>query len=529
MIRIFFAFTLLASFMLPLGNVHAITLEDSLGAASGIAPSTGGCISFGLPNGVLTNIVAQQPPIGIDPTSVPVADRIQRQNTGILKDKECLGDKIGYILSQALLAQMTDQIITWINDGSSGGPAYVTNLGSYLGEISDTVAVNFIESQEFGSACTPFQQPIREALVQNYQSNQPQSFSRRISCSFDGSTGNIDSLLKGDFAGGGGWLGLFQLSTDTRNNPLRVYFDAVDEQNQRITSEQFVALEDYRAGDGFISKGSCDLSNILVSNIVEGEVDIANRIGCLTSGGQWNINFPGDQISSILQQVLSIPIDRAVQSDETGEVLNQIFASLLQQLLGNLNGLNGLSSSGSGFNQSGNTYLQQLTQQTGASSLESLRPSLIADISLAINLQQDYQAVAEAVYPEIITGYEEQQAQFTELQQCATVGNSAATLQEAEVTLQSINANLQDFRNVASRVENTPQTIAELEVLLERARTAGDAASLNSVGNAYSAMIAEGRIFSSANIEALPSLLEGQRGTFVELDARAARGFAECR
>ena len=458
-----------------------------------------------------------------DANKVKVADDEVQKNTGDVRDKECVGDRLQHALTQALIATVTDSIITWINSGFEGGPAFVTNYSFFYQTIADNVAVDFIDGHDLGFLCSPFEIPVRAALTRNYQAQQ--NFSSQISCSLGDVTNNIGGFLQGDFSQGG-WRALFSLSTDFRNNPLYSYTRSLDELDNRIASEQFVQREELTGG--IRSKGKCTLPNdiVLNNNIVEdadgNELDVTRRNDCLSvRGASWQITSPSSQISSTLSRVLQLPLDKLAEVDEFGEALSAVYIALVEQLFVSLDGLSGLSSNTSSSSFNGRSYVNQLTTDTGALSLTQARDVLVADVTLAIGLEETYQIAAD----EILAGYQGAKESFETLsQQCSSSSNAGASgvVASAANTLTAIETITTDYTN---QKETSINTVGELVAIRAAAQTATTENALNSAGDSYETLLNQGRVHSAA---ATSLELVGQRNTFAQYRDDIIAGSSTC-
>ncbi len=164
-------------------------------------------------------------------------------NKGFKDTWDCLARTIG----RAVIQQMTNSIVNWINGGFNGKPSFVQNFQQYFTNVGDAAAGEFIRGTALSFLCSPFQLKIRIAIAQSYARNGGQS------CTLTGIVKNINGFLNGNF-GQGGWAGLINLTTMPTNNPYGAYAyaqiglvtaqsNAVNNANRNISPGGFISLQ----------------------------------------------------------------------------------------------------------------------------------------------------------------------------------------------------------------------------------------------------------------------------------------------
>ena len=76
---------------------------------------------------------------------------LQALSLGSLEQKELVIDGMFFDMAQKALQQMTGDIITWLNSGLDGDPAFVTDIEARLQELADETAADFIYSDELST------------------------------------------------------------------------------------------------------------------------------------------------------------------------------------------------------------------------------------------------------------------------------------------------------------------------------------------------------------------------------------------
>ncbi len=272
-----------------------------------------------------------------EPTAVPVGDKAVTANSFASADKELFMD----LASQAMkvvLSNMTQSIVSWINSGFQGSPAFVSNPSRYLVDVGDQIAGNFIAGTELGFMCEPFALDIRLALNLGYNS----TFTQRNFCRLSdvvGNTENFGKFTSGDFSQGG-WDSWFEITQNTSNNPLGGYISAKNELALRTERGQQLEITKLNWGKGFLSYQEC----------LE-----QDQNGKCTKYG--DIQTPGTVIESQLNSALPTGMRQLELADEFNEIVGALVGQLVQTVF-----TKGLSSFGPGGSNYGS--LQQTNSDT---------------------------------------------------------------------------------------------------------------------------------------------------------------------
>lgn len=460
-------------------------------------------------------------------TEVKVADDVSRAAETAQTSKECVLDGLAFALSEALISSITSNIVTWINSGFEGGPAYVTNLESFLGDIATNVSVDFIQGSRLGFLCSPFELPVRQILASNFQGQR--NFSNQISCSLADVTNNVGGFLEGDFSQGG-WQAWFRLHLEPQNNPFGALALSQAELNSNIARNQNIEQKKLDYGDGFFSKGECELRNN-TGHSVDPETGRATftttpslntPTGCASAGGVWRIVTPGSQINSVFAQWLGVPADKLAAADEIDEVLNALLAQLSQQIFTSIDGLQGLSSNTSSSAFDGQSYLRNLTDSTDAESLSRARNVLVTDINAAINFEEAYQNILDVV----IIGYNSAQNDYENLYQvCSAAGNTTFANTASSTLATTVTPTLSDYE---SQKITSIETISQLIAIRGQAQTALTVDTLNAAADAYQALIDSGVIHVDSDILLLVQESDAQQGRLTTFASEIALGLAAC-
>jgi hypothetical protein len=273
-----------------------------------------------------------------------ITSSIQALSTLALENKELILDGLVHSIAQAALRQMTDDIVRWINSGFEGNPAFITDLSGYLLNVADMAAGDFIYNNGLTALCTPFKLDVQIALAVQYQNETHEGYRRLSECTINEPEVDVEAFLSGDF-NAGGWPTWFETVLNPENTPIGAYIGGKAALDAEIAKNQFVANEDVRNGNGFISQKVCD----------------ENGKNCV-------ITTPGSIIKSQLEFTLTIPGLSLIQSDELNEIINALFGQLAKQAITGINGLLGLggnaSFSSNSFGSNGNSsYLDAVAEE----------------------------------------------------------------------------------------------------------------------------------------------------------------------
>jgi hypothetical protein len=261
--------------------------------------------------------------------------------TGGMFAKENLLDGIAWAIAKQMVSNITRSLINWINSGFQGSPAFVTDLDQMLLDALDQVAGEYISSLgEFGEfICSPFRLDVQAALSVNYaqaRSGTPSGPSENM-CTLTGIGSNIENFLSGTVDSWDQWL---TVTSNPQNTPYGAYLEAEAKLNAKLVNEAGKEIELASWGDGFLSKKVCQA--------IEG-----------TSREDCKITTPGQVVSEALTFQLSTGPRSLVEADEINELVGALINQLILQAVQGLNGLLGLSETGS----DGQSYLDRMVNE----------------------------------------------------------------------------------------------------------------------------------------------------------------------
>jgi hypothetical protein len=280
-----------------------------------------------------------------------LTNTIQTLSTVALEQKELVLDGLFRNIAQKALQKMTGDILTYLNSGLDGNPAFVTDIRAYLREVSDDVAGNFIYGDALSTICSPFQLDIRIALATYYQEQRSGGTKKKLECTINTPGVDMKAFLAGDFSAGG-WGTWFEISLNAKNTPIGAATAAQVALNDSIIQKQDDALREADWGDGILPKKSCK---------TVGGGSSAKEVCSITT--------PSPLMKDMFSKALGTGIDSLLNADEMNEVIGALFGNLANQAISGVNGILGLggnaSFSNNSFGSSGSlSYLDALKEES---------------------------------------------------------------------------------------------------------------------------------------------------------------------
>ncbi len=258
-------------------------------------------------------------------TSVPAYDIPVHLNLASQVRKDDILKCIAGALVKAVIRELTKSIVNWANNGFNGKPVFVQDLGKFLLDIGDKQIGEFIYgSSALAGLCSPFALKVRIMLARSV-------ISRPVQCTLTKVIKNLQSFAQ-NFQNGG-WPAWLELTTVTTNNPYGAFLVAKTQLDQRIATEQALAAERLRYGNGFLSVEVC---------LARSSSGLCLRQQTIT---------PGTVIASQLNKALGNQWDVLNLSQDIASLIDGLMVALLNRLFTSNSGLAGLGStfSGGGF------------------------------------------------------------------------------------------------------------------------------------------------------------------------------------
>ncbi len=333
-------------------------------AAAGILQCIGAIASFiGIGNLIGT---------AVSVLSVPIANLPIQGNTAVTSTatsgttiKECVLDALVIIIKEALIAELTESIINWINSGFEGGPSFITNPEDFFTDVADKSAGAFIQELGLGLLCEPFRIDIQIALTLKYFQNRRQEFE----CTLTDVMANIQDFQDG-LAGMQNWDQWFSVTTNPMNDPMGAFDIGTGFMGIRISGASGSWQQQLNFGSGQIGLTVCVQE-------VPNPANPAETI-CL----KYETKTPGHLVQDTLDKVTGTGLAQLEIADEIDEIISALLAYLANEILYGDNGLLGLSDPSD--RNGGKSYFDLIHDDQGKN-LTALKQQLITVIANMIN------------------------------------------------------------------------------------------------------------------------------------------------
>ena len=181
------------------------------------------------------------------------------------KIKTFVLDRLAYVIAKQILHQITASVISWINSGFKGSPAFLTNPGTFFTNVADQITGAFIQDTGIlKGLCSPFSLDIRLSLALN----EVQFKNDQYTCTFKTIVNNarnaditlngtsIKGFVEGDFSKGG-WPAFITMTTQPQNNAYGAWLTANSDLQFTIDSQKAKAQANISIGQGFMNFEVC--------------------------------------------------------------------------------------------------------------------------------------------------------------------------------------------------------------------------------------------------------------------------------
>lgn len=281
----------------------------------------------------------------------------ERGKTTAMRE-ECLNG-IAFTLAKNQLVAMTKSTINWVTTGFNGDPMYIRNINSFMRNIENEILARELNmfkdlSGNYNTREYPYGRDFSISAINTRQSSQNFADSMKQDLTYyleDGAT--IEDFSQ-DFSKGG-WSGWLALTQHPQNNPLGFTMKSsqhiADEQEKEVTNLK----EEKAENDGFLSQKKCveyykkSIPTTIPYQEVEEETGElvwkehteTKEVIDLESCKKWEVVTPGSLIKDKISDSLGSPERQLEIADSINDVLNALFAGLIDKL--RLDGLSGLS------------------------------------------------------------------------------------------------------------------------------------------------------------------------------------------
>ncbi len=279
-------------------------------------------------------------------------------NTTFDVSKNSILDGIAWGVAKTAIRSMTRSLVTWINSGFEGSPAFATNFREELLRTGDRAVANFLDAVAEGACredeqviqnedgtetprdCTIIYSPWLEtaavaAVAAYYVATEPELITERLRYRLHETLQNDRAFLAGDFSQGG-WRGWYEVTQNRANNPFGTALEVRSELQAAVDDAISDLTTELGWNDGFFSWKTCarraEPTQDEEGSPVQGE--------CLEEGPT---QTPGGLIEDQLATSFGSDIDQLEIADEINEVISALVGQMINQVFGGQGGLFGAS------------------------------------------------------------------------------------------------------------------------------------------------------------------------------------------
>ena len=429
-------------------------------------------------------------------------DQITSYSQDSLWIKAYILDPLAWAAAKALLQNITDETVNWINSGFNGSPAYITNPTHFLENIGDQATGALIgESGLLTSLCSPISLNVRLAIAlgQAGPSATGNPYTCTLSTIVDNVQGaTINGFTAGDFSQGG-WPAFASLA-EPQNSFYGAYLEAESSLSTSIANRTQQKNNELLQGGGFLTFQTCTDDLSLTDEDAFYDPTVQLDQAAFDKAG-YNIyetcqnSTPGSTIKSSLDKALGTSQDSLVQASMIDEVIGALAGQLVNKVLGS-GGLAGVSQPMNGQP----SYLSQIEGEVASSSVaSSLNSSIPAQISQHITSAQNIQSYASS---SITTAGKALASLLSASSTCQSDGDTAVVSQigTAIASTTAWVTQLQDnYANITEVLNNLISFNAQMQA-------ATSTAEVNSLTQQYGNMLASVNPQSPPYIQTLPSI-----------------------
>ncbi len=423
---------------------------------------------------------------------------------------------LAWTVAKVAIQTMTKSIVSWINGGFEGSPAFETDLQNSLRRLGDGVAQGFLSQMANEAA---IRSPFSDQLITNvgaayYLYSGREGLASRLRYTLNESAADDRAFLAGDFSQGG-WNAWFSAFQNPANNPFGAQMIASQELSNRISAAAVQRTQELGWGSGFLSwKGDCvDKTNGsahtgsggTTTNTAQGSVSsqstsgvggtntgsglseaeraaraastpsthtLSDAEGCL----EHEIQTPGSVIEGTLIPNINSPLHQLELADSINEIIGALAQQLVSKVIGG-GGLRGVSNPGQGGGKSALEQASDSSQYSG--NVNSLRGGFDQGVANSRAQTESYRASWQKIADAAAAAK-------------AACGTSSETIQAV-------------LDRSAKALARASEALAALDQIRGRSaalNTAGDdpATVLTGISNSYLDLLSNGTLPSAAEL-----------------------------
>lgn len=323
--------------------------------------------------GDATVIIGNTDPATIEAQASGVVNAINTAGTWVstklLEVKEYILNGLAFAVVNTLIEMMTRDILTWINSGFKGNPAFIQDPSQFFLDVGDQVTGEFLQGSDLALLCSPFALQVKIALA-NYRGR-----TGRYQCTLSRIVTNTNGFLN-NISSADTWNSWLQISSAPQNNPYGAFMMANDELSVRVGNTVSVQSKLLDWGRGLFSVPDPSCSK-------QSESSDGGSYSSIVSSADCPKVTPGAAIESELNANLDSGRQRLIVATSFNQIVSALLVQLAKTAITGAGGLLGLS--GSTHGSSGSSYapyLAQLgSQQMAPAVAQSIGQSASTDIN----------------------------------------------------------------------------------------------------------------------------------------------------
>jgi hypothetical protein len=279
--------------------------------------------------------------------------------------KEDILDGIAWAVAKVAVKSITRSIVTWINSGYQGAPAFSQNLNRDLRQAKDALADAFISDVITGVFDADFIAPVaRGAVAAYYLATSDDALAIRLKYTLANFAQDSVSYMRGRNWSSGGLSGWYGLTFRCENDPTCASFITREALYNRLDAQARRYLAEFNAGRGFLSwKGdNCAATNgsqegdkafqqCVAQNEAGGEQQdcflvkesVSTSLKDADTCAAYDVLTPGSVVEGALVEQLGSDVRQLELADSVNEIIGAVVMQMVGQVLGG-GGLAGASS-----------------------------------------------------------------------------------------------------------------------------------------------------------------------------------------
>lgn len=160
----------------------------------------------------------------------------------------CVLKPLAIDMAQRVLANITNSLVTWIQSGFNGNPAFVTNIDDLVSNSANQAIGQFINSTDLKFLCQPFSLQVRLALATSFSSQQ------YAGCTLSQVDQNLSNLGASQQA----WQSWLNVSTVPANNQYGAYVQLSSQLSSQLNQQVQNLNNEINRNGGFLDYKVCD-------------------------------------------------------------------------------------------------------------------------------------------------------------------------------------------------------------------------------------------------------------------------------